>query len=108
MHDELFANQRALQPEQLPVYAANVGVEDAVAFQACLDSGRYAGQIESSMRAGASLGVRGTPSFGLGYTEDDGKSVRVVKLIRGAVPLVQFQAAIDELLEGQAPVEGSD
>jgi protein-disulfide isomerase len=108
MHDELFANQRALQPDQLPTYAGNVGVGDAAAFQECLDSGKYASQIEIGMQEGAKLRVTGTPSFGIGYTQDDGKSVRVVKVIRGAVPLVQFQATIDELLDGEMPVEGSN
>lgn len=103
MHDELFANQRALQPEQLPVYAQQIGVSDMESFQECLDADKYASHIEARMRDGAKLRVSGTPSFGLGYTEDDGKSVRVVKLIRGAQPLPQFQAQIDELLETDPP-----
>ncbi len=108
MHHELFANQRALQPDKLPSYAGLAGVADSVAFQECLDSGKYASQIETSMEDGAKLRMTGTPSFGIGYTSDDGKSVRVVKVIRGAVPLVQFQAAIDELLDGEMPVERSN
>ncbi len=108
MHDEMFANQRALQPDQLSTYAGKVGVDDTAAFQECLDSGRFAAQIETGMQDGAKLRVTGTPSFGIGYTEDDGRSVRVVKVIRGAVPLVQFQQTIDELLEGEMPVEGSN
>lgn len=103
MHDELFSNQRALQLEQLPVYASNIGVEDMDAFQECLDSGKYAAHIEGRMQDGAQLRVRGTPSFGLGFTEDGGRSVRVVQLIRGAQPLAQFQAAIDEMLETEPP-----
>jgi protein-disulfide isomerase len=108
MHDELFANQRALQPENLPTYAANVGVADAAAFAECLDSGRYSDHIEASMQEGTKLSVRGTPTFGIGYTEDGGKSVRVVKVLRGALPLNQFQAAIDELLAGDPSVEGTN
>jgi protein-disulfide isomerase len=108
MHDALFANQRALQPEQLPVYASNVGVADPLAFQECLDSGRFASQVEAGLREGQRLRVTGTPSFGIGYTSDDGNSVRIVKVLRGALPLPQFQAAIDELLDGEPPVEGSN
>jgi protein-disulfide isomerase len=107
MHDELFANQRALQPEQLPGYAEKVGVSDMTAFQECLDADKYASHIEARVRDGAQLRVSGTPSFGLGYTEEDGKSVRVVKLIRGAQPLPQFQAQIDELLDSDPP-SGTD
>ena len=109
MHDELFSNQRALQPENLPTYAANIGIGDAAAFSECLDSGRYAGHIEEAMQEGTKLRVRGTPTFGIGYTQDDGESVRVVKVLRGALPLAQFQAAIDELLENDPPpMEGSN
>ena len=108
MHGELFANQRALQVDLLPTYADNVGVGDAAAFQECLDSGKFAARVETGMEDGARLRVSGTPSFGIGYTEDDGRSVRVIKVIRGAVPLVQFQQTIDELLEGEIPVEGSN
>jgi len=98
MHDELFANQRALQPDQLPVYASNVGVSDMAKFQECLDSGRMAPVVAANMAEGAKLNIRGTPSFGIGYTEDGGENVRIVKLLRGALPLPQFKAAIDELL----------
>jgi protein-disulfide isomerase len=108
MHDELFENQRALQPEQLPGYAANAGVADAAAFQECLDSGRYSDHIEFAMQEGTKLRVRGTPTFGVGYTEDGGKSVRIVKVLRGALPLNQFQAVIDELLEADPSTGGTN
>ena len=109
MHDELFSNQRALQPENLPTYAANAGIGDMGAFQECLDSGRYAERVQSAMQEGTKLRVRGTPTFGIGYTQDGGDSVRVVKVLRGAQPLAQFQQAIDELLESDPPpVQGSN
>ena len=108
MHDVLFANQRQLEPERLPAHAGEAGVVDSAAFRECLDSGKYAASIEANMLEGAKLRVRGTPSFGLGYTEDGGRSVRVVKVIRGAQPLAQFQQSIEQLLAAEVPAEGSN
>lgn len=97
MHDHLFANQSQLVPSQLRGHADSLGL-DAVAFTECLDSGKHAEGIRNDMTEGVRLKVRGTPSFGLGYTSEDGTSVHVVDLIRGAQPLGRFQESIDNLL----------
>lgn len=97
MHHQLFANQKALQAEQLPKYAEAAGVADLTAFRHCLDSGKYAERNKASVAAGAKAGVAGTPSFLVGLTEVDG-SVKTTKLIRGAQPYAVFQKAIDALL----------
>ena len=100
MHDQLFAHQRELQAEKLAAYAATATVADAPAFQACLDSGKYAGKTNASVREGTEVGVRGTPSFLLGHREPDG-TVKAVKLIRGALPFPLFQKEINALLNPQ-------
>lgn len=111
MHDQLFAHQRELQADKLAGYAETAGVTDGLAFQACVDSGKYAEQAKASVAEGSKVGVRGTPSFLLGLTEADG-TVKATKLIRGAQPYPVFQRHINALLappksEG-GPQSGTD
>jgi protein-disulfide isomerase len=97
MHQALFNNQKALQPEKLPVYAESAGVPDMAAFDACLEAGRFAALGKQGLVEGAKAGVQGTPSFVLGVTNSDG-TVHGTKFIRGAVSYAVFEAAIEELL----------
>ena len=46
-------------------------------------------------------GVRGTPSFFIGFTGSDGSSVKTLKRITGAVPYATFKEAFDSLLSAQ-------
>ena len=107
MHDQLFSNQKALEADKLADYAKSAGVSNASAFATCLESGKYEARMNASLKEGQEAGVRGTPSFLLGYTEDNG-SVKVVKLIRGALPLTIFQQQINNLLNPKNPKEDSN
>jgi protein-disulfide isomerase len=60
MHDAMFADQRALQVDQLKETARDLGM-DGGAFDECLDSDRYADEVASDLQAGQAIGVRGTP-----------------------------------------------
>ncbi|MFN0062437.1 MAG: DsbA family protein [Myxococcaceae bacterium] len=82
-HDVLFANQKALDMASLKQHATTVGLE-AGAFGGCLDSGKFAKQVETDEKEGAALGVQGTPAF----------FVNGVALT-GAVPLEDFKRQID-------------
>lgn len=98
MHDQLFANRTKLQPSDLKSHAAAIGL-DKTAFDECLDSNKYAVAVKKYLQVGAnSVYVTGTPSFGLGYTSEDGKSVRVVRSLKGAKPPASFEKEINELL----------
>jgi len=97
LHDLLFSNQKELQPEKLADYAATAGVADAMAFQACVDSGKYSEQTKTGVGEGTKAGVRGTPTFALGRTKADG-TVTAVKLIRGAQGAAAFAEQIQALL----------
>lgn len=96
MHDLLFANMKALRPDDLSKYAKTEGL-DMSKFQQCLDSGKYAGEIRSDMSEVQKAGISGTPAFLLGFIEQDGK-VKAVKKISGAQPYAVFKDAIDSLL----------
>jgi protein-disulfide isomerase len=86
-HDRLFANQRALQVEALKKHAADLGL-DAEAFNACLDSGKYADRVRAGLQAGARVGVGSTPTLFING-----------RLVTGAQPFEAFQQIIDEELE---------
>jgi len=105
LHDLLFANQKELQPEKLAGYAATAGVADPIAFQACLDSGKYEEQTKAGVTEGTKVGVRGTPTFALGRTEGHG-TVQAVKLIRGAQGVPAFEAQILALLSAKTDKAG--
>lgn len=99
MHNVMFENQRALTDENLKQYASNLGL-DTKEFDQCLDSKKYAKQIDEDIVLATGLGISGTPGFILGVTDaDDPDNAEMSKFIKGAQPLAVFKAAIDGLLE---------
>jgi protein-disulfide isomerase len=62
MHDVLFANQRALDDEDLVGYAGELGL-DVQRFEDDLRSGRFAAAVAEDYEAGVAAGVSGTPTF---------------------------------------------
>lgn len=97
-HERLFKNQQALDVKELPAHALALGL-DVSLFQKCLDSGKYAAKIQADLAEGAKLGVRGTPTFFLGYRDAaNPKQMKAAEILRGALPLHQFQTAIEKLL----------
>ena len=94
MHDLLFARQDEWSgnPAHLDVfkgYAGELGTSQA-AFDACLDSGRYADVVQANVREGFEYGVTGTPLFFVdGYP------------FSGALPIEFFDQAITLAENGQ-------
>jgi protein-disulfide isomerase len=97
MHDMLFENQKAINPEDLVKYAESLGL-DMPKFKECLDSGKTADEIKKDMAEGQKAGVSGTPSSLIGWVQEDGKSVKAVKIVKGAQPYAAFKDAIESLL----------
>lgn len=62
MHELLFENQRALQPEKLLEYAAKIGL-DVDRFKADMESPETANMVRDDMRLAGTIGVRGTPTI---------------------------------------------
>jgi predicted DsbA family dithiol-disulfide isomerase len=98
MYGRLFAHQQNLSPPELTDHAKQVGL-DVARFQDCLTSGKYEGKVRAGLSDGQKAGVRGTPTFFLGVADPDGK-VKVVKVLRGALPAGAFKSAIDTALTG--------
>ncbi|MBI3334774.1 thioredoxin domain-containing protein [Candidatus Pacearchaeota archaeon] len=88
MHDKLFENQDSLSIENYKKWAREIGVP-GVKFDECLDSGKYADEVQADLAYGQQLGVTGTPAFFI-----DGISVE------GAQPYSVFKQVIDAELAG--------
>ena len=86
MHDLIFANQHNLKRDNLLAEARSLNL-DLVRFTADLDSADIKKQLEADKKEGEGLGINGTPSFLI-----NGKP------FSGALPLEQFQAAINNAL----------
>ena len=85
-HDQLFANQAALQPEFLKKYAAAIGL-DTEKFNACLDTSKYEARVQNSLGIGTKLGINSTPTV---YVNG--------RMVNGAQPIEVFTQIIDEEL----------
>jgi predicted DsbA family dithiol-disulfide isomerase len=100
MHDKLFEDQKALNPEDLVKHAEALGL-NMDKFRKCLDSGKHENEIKKDIAEGQKAGVTGTPSSLLGWVEQDGKTVKAVKIVKGAQPYEKLKEEIDELLSGK-------
>ncbi len=85
-HDLVYARQATLSEENLKIWAQELGL-NVQTFSKCLDSGKYAAEVEKDLNDGANAGVEGTPG-----TFINGR------LIAGAVPFADFEKVIEEEL----------
>ena len=96
MRHMMIVNADQLQADKLMSYAANVKL-DVPKFKSCLDApDKFKAQIDQEVAEGGVAGVQGTPSFVLGYLEND--KLQGVRLV-GAQPYSQFDAKIQEMLD---------
>lgn len=86
MHDRLFANQRALELDDLLRYARELGL-DVEEMRAALSDHRHADLVDEDVAFGEELGVQGTPST---FVESEE--------VGGAVPYDQLDEAIERAL----------
>ncbi len=100
MHARLFANQRALGPDELSGHAEALGL-DLSKFQPCLANGKYTAEIRKDIADGGKAGVKGTPTFFIGLTEPNKPTIKVHKVIRGAYPYSRFRAEIESLISSE-------
>ena len=62
MHKAIFTDQSKLSSEQLTQTAGSIGLE-VEPFKECLESNRYAAEVDNDFNDGQSYGVTGTPTF---------------------------------------------
>ncbi len=94
MHDRVFRGQDEWRQQADPVpvlkgYAAELGL-DTRKFDACLDSGQFAAEVQADVAEGMAAGVNSTPSFFI-----NGRP------LSGALPFSEFQRVIEEELARQ-------
>jgi len=86
MHDLIFSTQASIGVANSKQLAQQLGL-DTDKFNQCLDSDKYAQEIQADLSDGNTYGVSGTPTFFI-------NGVRVV----GAQPLAAFTTIIDQEL----------
>lgn len=86
IHNLIFDNQAKMAVVDLKSYAQKLNL-DMIKFNSCLDSGKYAPEVEADFKDGLAAGVRGTPTFFING-----------QMIFGSVPREEMKAAIDQEL----------
>ena len=94
MRMSLMKNANLLTSEYISKTATDLKL-DMRPFTACSASTKYDAEIQAEMQEGAGLGVGGTPTFVIGKT-----TAAAVEgpLLVGALPYVQFDAKLKEVL----------
>jgi protein-disulfide isomerase len=105
MHHLLFQNQNALNPETLPAYAEQIGL-DRAEFEACLEEGRKE-SVNADLQQATKAGVSATPTFLIGWLKD-GDQLKPAEVIRGAQSFENFDRVIKQLLEAGPPADKAD
>jgi protein-disulfide isomerase len=98
-HDKLFAEEEKrgsgtvnYNVTDIKAWIAQIPGIDASAFNTCLDSGKYASEIEDDFNDGIAAGVEGVPIFFIGKVDGN------AEILGGAQPFSAFKAVIDPLL----------
>jgi protein-disulfide isomerase len=94
MRFTLVTNATVLSPDYIAKTAADLKL-DTKAFATCTASTKFDAAIQADVLEGARIGVGGTPTFVLGKTAG---TTLEGPVIVGAVPYVQFDAKLKELL----------
>ena len=85
-HDALFSRMYPLDRAGFEGAAQSLGL-DSQALLECIDSGRFAGEIQADLEYGANIGVSGTPTF----------FINGIPMV-GAQPLLRFVEVINSEL----------
>ncbi len=95
INDFLFQSRANLADEKYTEFAKTNGL-DLAKFEACRKDIKQQEEVNKDFEDGKNYGVRGTPSFFIGKTEN-GKEMTGV-YVRGARPYNTFKTEIDKLL----------
>lgn len=97
LHGLLFENAKALNDQLVDELVDRVNL-DRPSFNLCVP-GTGAERVRREVSEATGFGLTGTPAFLLGRVQPDGR-VKVLTVIRGALPLSEFTTRINEVLEG--------
>lgn len=68
------------------------------AFRSCLEGGKFSARVRESVSRMQALGVDSTPMFLIGMTPAPGQPLKVLRVVKGAVPFEAFKEALDKAL----------
>lgn len=92
-HDKLFENQNTWSTgdaiTEFKKYASDLGL-DTSKFNQCLDSDKYANEVQKDFQDGVSYKVEGTPTFFIGNVKDG------FEIVVGAQSYSVFEQAINQ------------
>ena len=92
-HEGMMADQDALK--DLSSYARKLKL-NVGQFEDCLNTGKYRTSINNGMELAKKLGMSGVPGFIIGMADaNDSRKVTGISMIRGAVPVSNFQNEIE-------------
>jgi protein-disulfide isomerase len=99
MNDALFTNvigedAGSFTQRRLEAIAQNVGL-DVNAFNTCLSSNKYLGDVQKDLKDAQAAGIQGTPFFTLSYTAGGQPKTDILD---GAQPFSVFQQKLDAAL----------
>jgi protein-disulfide isomerase len=83
---------------QLVGQAERAGANGAQ-FRTCLEGGKYKARVKDSVARMQELGIDSTPNFLIGRTPSGNEPMKVLKVVRGAMPFAEFKTAIDSVLQ---------
>ncbi len=84
-------SNNTLDLAKLPEYAKQAGVQDAAAFQKCMDANTFKNKVDAQLADGIQAGLEGTP-FNM-IIKSDGTKTQ----LGGGVPYEQLKGIIDSL-----------
>jgi protein-disulfide isomerase len=99
MHAKIFSTPTR-DASQLVAQAVELGM-DGGKVKACLDGGKYGKPVRESVARMEQLGIDSTPTFLIGLTPAPGQPMKVVKVVKGAMPYAEFKKAIESVAAGQ-------
>lgn len=97
MNDLLFGHPQSLTEGTLKAFGSSLGL-DSQALLDCVESGKHAQKVRDGLSEGKRAGVRGTPSFFFGLTDQTQPKIRVRQTLTGAHPYPAFKRLIEDLL----------
>jgi protein-disulfide isomerase len=96
MHDLLFSHQPTLSAASPSQFASQLGLDPEM-FGSCM-KGRGRERVRSDMAEAAALGITSTPTFLIGLLVSTDR-FRITKIIKGARPTMEFEAALNEIVQ---------
>lgn len=96
-YELLYQSPATLAANELRQVAADVGVDDKIAYEHCLTEHATLAQIRLDAGEGITMGLSGTPTFLIGPIESGGQ-VRIVRRLSGAVIAQRLEEVVENLL----------